>query len=97
MRLSRSCPPWKVLRLAVPRGKRSRSGGVAPLLTLWVEAPPTDLWVGVVTELKEKGGGVSESLGVRAGGVSSSSSSYLFSLPLWTTERRSVELLSVHT
>jgi len=29
--------PWKVLRLAVPRGKRSRSG-VAALLTLCVEA-----------------------------------------------------------
>lgn len=55
VRLSLSCPPWKVLRLAVPRGNRSRSGGVAPLLTLWVEAPPTERWVGVVNELR--GGG----------------------------------------
>lgn len=38
VRLSLSWPPWKVLRLAVPRGKRRRSGGVA-LLMLWVEAP----------------------------------------------------------
>lgn len=39
VRRSRSWSPWKVLRLAVPRGKRRRSGGVAPLLTLCVEAP----------------------------------------------------------
>lgn len=26
LRRSRSCPPWKVLRLDVPRGKRVRSG-----------------------------------------------------------------------
>lgn len=38
VRRSLSWPPWKVLRLAVPRGKRRRSGGVA-LLMLWVEAP----------------------------------------------------------
>ena len=46
VRRSRSWPPWKVLRLAVPRGKRSRSGVVA-LATLWVDAtgflwPPGD-------------------------------------------------------
>lgn len=57
VRLSLSCPPWKVLRLAVPRGNRSRSGGVAPLLTLWVEAPPTERWVAVVNELRAEGGG----------------------------------------
>lgn len=51
VRLSLSCPPWKVLRLAVPRGNRSRSGGVTPLLTLWVEAPPPDLGGGLVPEL----------------------------------------------
>lgn len=38
--------PWKVLRLAVPRGKRMRSGVVA-LLILWVEATGV-LWSGIV-------------------------------------------------
>lgn len=37
VRRSLSWPPWKVLRLAVPRGKRRRSG-VVVLATLWVDA-----------------------------------------------------------
>lgn len=37
VRRSLSWPPWKVLRLAVPRGKRSRSGVVA-LAMLWIDA-----------------------------------------------------------
>lgn len=32
VRRSLSWPPWKVLRLAVPRGKRRRSGGVELLM-----------------------------------------------------------------
>lgn len=56
MRRSRSWPPWKVLRLAVPRGKRSRSGGVALLLMLWVEEPPGFRWPDVVDVLGRKRG-----------------------------------------
>lgn len=46
VRRSLSWPPWKVLRLAVPRGKRRRSG-VVLLAMLWVDAtgflcPPGD-------------------------------------------------------
>lgn len=37
VRRSLRCPPWKVLRLAVPRGKRRRSGVVA-LAMLWMDA-----------------------------------------------------------
>lgn len=40
--------PWKVLRLAVPLGKRMRSGVVA-LLMLWVEATGV-LWSGIALE-----------------------------------------------
>lgn len=47
VRRSLNWPPWKVLRLAVPRGKRRRSGGVA-LLMLWVEAPGFRCEEGVV-------------------------------------------------
>lgn len=46
MRRSLSWPPWKVLRLAVPRGKRRRSG-VEALAMLLIDAtgflcPPGD-------------------------------------------------------
>lgn len=44
--------PWKVLRLAVPRGKRMRSGVVA-LLILWVEATGV-LWSGIVLESRKR-------------------------------------------
>lgn len=44
--------PWKVLRLAVPLGKRIRSGVVA-LLILWVEATGV-LWSGIVLGRQKK-------------------------------------------
>lgn len=65
VRRSRSGPPWKVLRLAVPRGKRTRSGVVA-LAMLWMEATGLRWLLGDTATLLSQGGGGGSRVKVRA-------------------------------
>lgn len=58
LRRSRSCSPWKVLRLELPRGKRVRSGVLALMLCAEGEAAGT-LW-GALREQGRQGEGSGE-------------------------------------